>query len=190
MCQWQYHSGSWQPWTALSILLGLVICLFDFYSSPNWKELSRSRLVQFRFSFAVVFEMLIHSKYYSLVIRAGYILLQNQLDVFGHVYRGHGSVPFHLSILVVSNASLLSSWDLKDWCCKAMFKNWEGFAKQMRLNRGSVCGRTKSHRNSGWQGGSVKIIIVPRHSLFGCYLLNQSSVLNQLCRRKLWQLKE
>ena len=73
ICQWQYHSGSWQPWTALSILLGLVICLFDFYSSPNWKELSRSRLVQFRFSFAVVFEMLIHSKYYSLVIRAGYI---------------------------------------------------------------------------------------------------------------------
>lgn len=73
MCQWQYHSGSWQPWTALSILLGLVICLFNFYSSPNWKELSRSRLVQFRFSFAVVFEMLIHLKYYSLVIRAGYI---------------------------------------------------------------------------------------------------------------------
>lgn len=55
------------------ILLGLVICLFDFYSSPNWKELSRSRLVQFRFFFAVVFEMFIHSKYYSLVIRAGYI---------------------------------------------------------------------------------------------------------------------
>ena len=48
-----------------------------------------------------------------------------------------------------------------------MFKNRETFWQTNANKRGWLCGGTKFQRNSGWHGGTGKIIIVLHHSLLG-----------------------